>query len=128
MQYFVSHLSKDAIAHQNFVLLADLPQRPYGLPADIDFVHGNPQQTKDLLAINAEKAAQAMIMMESDADAIMTAMTVQSINEKAKITVNIQEEENIKLFKRIGINDIVCDEVVAGSDILESYNKCNGCA
>jgi len=128
MQYFVTHLSKSNLAQQNFVLLADIPKRPYGLPADIDFVQGDPQQTKDLLSINAEKAARAMIMMESDSDTIMTAMTLQAINEKVFITVNIQEEENIKLFKRIGIEDIVCDEVLAGSDILDSFNKCSGCS
>lgn len=50
-------------------------------------------------------------------------MTIQSLNIDVRISVNLQNEENIKHLKRLGIEQIVCDEELTGNALIEAFYK-----
>ncbi|MHA1820434.1 MAG: potassium channel family protein [Promethearchaeota archaeon] len=107
--------------HHDYVLIADLQERPFDLPEVVKFIRGNPVEERVLILAGAKQAQQVIIVMNNDSDAIMCAMTVQSINDKVKLTVNILYSENIKHLKRIGVQEIICDEELTGRALKESF-------
>ena len=101
----------------------DDEERPYDLPDIIEYIPGDPGEERVLRAANAESADQAIVVMGDDADALMVCSTFQHLNPDAWITVNIRYAENIKHFRRIDVEAIVCDEELSGKALVEGFYK-----
>lgn len=126
MRHFLDHLSGKLGVHHDYVLLADLESRPYNLPEIVKFIRGNPLEEYTLNKARVSKAKMAIVVMEDDSDAIMASMTIQSLNKEIRLCVNILYSENIKHLKRIGVQEIVCDEELTGNALINSFYHTNG--
>ena len=122
MRHFIHNLPGNLGVHHDYLLIANIDQRPYDLPRIIKFLRGNPLEERTLILANAKKAQQAIIVLEDDADAIMASMNLQNLNKNAKLSVNILYSENIKHLKRIGVCDIICDEELTGNELVKAFN------
>ncbi len=123
MRFLIKNLSGEIGVHHDYVLIHDDEERPYDLPDIIEYIAGNPLEERVLRQANAESADQAVIVMKEDADALMLCSTFQHLNPDAWITVNIRYSENVKHFKRIDIEEIVCDEELSGKALIEGFYK-----
>ncbi|MHA2000974.1 MAG: potassium channel family protein [Promethearchaeota archaeon] len=120
IRHFLQNLEGLGADH-NYVCIANVDDRPYDLPEIVMLVHGNPEEERILKKAGIEQAQQAIIAVEDDSMAILIALTAQSLNPKLKLTININFSENIKHLKRIKVEQIVCDEELAGDHLLESF-------
>lgn len=123
IRHFLHNLPGDLGGDHNYVLIADIPDRPFDLPKVVDFIRGNPEEERILHRAGIDKAQQALIVAEDDAEAVLIAMTIQGLNVKVRISVNIQSEENVKHLKRLGVEQIVCDEYLTGNALIEAFYK-----
>ncbi|MHA1620139.1 MAG: NAD-binding protein [Promethearchaeota archaeon] len=121
IRYFITHLPGLGV-HHNYVLIADLEERPHELPSIVVFIKGTPDQERILRRAGIENATQAIIAIENDAKALLVAMTCQTLNPKMNLSVNLVYEENIKYLERIGVQQIICDEVLAGNQMIEAFH------
>ncbi|MCK5347203.1 MAG: NAD-binding protein, partial [Candidatus Heimdallarchaeota archaeon] len=97
-------------------------ERPHELPSIVVFINGIPDHERILRRAGIEKATQAIIAIEDDAKALLVAMTCQTLNPDVKLSVNLVYEENIKYLERIGVQQIICDEVLAGNQMIEAFH------
>lgn len=123
MRYLIKNLSGEIGVHHDYVLIHNEEERPYDLPDIIEYIPGNPAEERVLRAANSESADQAVVVMGDDADALMVCSTFQHLNPDAWITVNIRYTENIKHFKRIDVEEIVCDEELSGNALVAGFEK-----
>ena len=123
IRHFLNNLQGTLGVDHNYVVVADIPDRPYDLPSVVEFLRGNPIEERLLLRAGMKEAQQAIVATEDDADAVLIAMTIQSININVRICVNLLSEENIKHLKRIGIEQIVCDENLTGNALVDAFYK-----
>ncbi len=123
MRYLIKNLTGELGVHHDYVLVHDEQERPYDLPDIIEYISGDPLEERILRAANAESADSAIVVMEDDADALMLCSTFQHLNPDAAITVNIQFSENIKHFKRIDIEEIICDEELSGNALINGFYR-----
>ncbi|MHA1521211.1 MAG: NAD-binding protein [Promethearchaeota archaeon] len=123
IRHFLHNLPGALGEDHNYALVADIPDRPFDLPKVVEFIRGNPEEERILLRAGIEKAQQAIIVVEDDAEAVLITMTIQSINVKVRISVNVQSEENVKHVKRLGVEQIICDEQLTGNALIESFYK-----
>lgn len=123
VRHFLQNLPGSLGGDHNYVLIADVDTRPFDLPKVVEFIRGNPEEERILKRAGIERAAQAMIVVEDDAEAVLIAMTIQSLNIDVRICVNLQNEENVKHLKRLGIEQIVCDEELTGNALIEAFYK-----
>lgn len=123
VRHFLRNLPGDLGGDHNYVLISDITDRPFDLPKVVEFIRGNPEEERILKRAGIEKAQQAIIVVEDDAEAVLIAMTIQSLNIDVRISVNLQNEENIKHLKRLGIEQIVCDEELTGNALIEAFYK-----
>lgn len=121
IRHFLNHLPGDLGGHHNYVLIADIPDRPFDLPKIVEFIRGNPEEERILIQSGIAKAQQAVIVVENDAMALLIAMTVQSISETVKISVNLQSSENMKHMARLGVEEIICDEELTGNALIKAF-------
>ena len=121
IRYFITHLPGLGV-HHNYVLIADLEERPHELPSIVIFIKGMPNQERILQRAGIEKATQAIIAIENDAKSLLVAMTCQTMNPELKLSVNLVYEENIKYLEWIGVEQIICDEVIAGNQMIEAFH------
>ena len=123
IRHFLNNIPGTLGADYNYVVVADISERPYDLPAVVEFLRGNPGEERILLRAGMKDAQQAIIAMEDDADAVLIAMTIQSIKVNVRISVNLLSEENIKHLKRIGVERIICDENLTGNALVDAFYK-----
>lgn len=121
IRHFLHNLPGELGGHHNYVLIADLPDRPFDLPKIVEFIRGKPDEERILSKAGVEKAQQVVIVVEDDADALLIAMTVQAINIDVRISVNLQDGENIKHLKRLGVEEIICDEELTGNALIKAF-------
>jgi voltage-gated potassium channel Kch len=123
MRHLIQNLSGELGVHHDYVLIYNDEERPYDLPDIIEFISGNPLEERVLRQANIESADQAIIVMEDDADALMLCSTLQHMNPNTGITVNILFAENIKHFKRIDVEEVICDEELSGNALVEGFYR-----
>jgi len=123
MRYLIKNMSGEIGVHHDYVLIHNDEERPYDLPDIIEYIPGDPLEERVLRQANAESADQAVIVMKKDADALMLCSTFQHLNPDAWITVNIRYSENVKHFKRIDVEEIVCEEQLSGDALLAGFEK-----
>ncbi|WP_371802733.1 NAD-binding protein [Candidatus Lokiarchaeum ossiferum] len=123
IRHFLKNLQGTLGVDHNYVLVADIADRPFDLPQVVEFLRGNPDEERILIRAGMKDAQQAIVATEDDADAVLIAMTIQSININVRICVNLLSEENIKHLKRIGIEQIVCDENLTGNALVDAFYK-----
>lgn len=80
------------------------------------------QETFDNLNIKAAKAV--ICAFDSDADNILTVLTIKGMMEKLelknlKLIVRIENEDNIEKVKKLGVTDIVSPSLLAAQVVLE---------
>ncbi len=110
-------------AHHDYVLIADLNERPYDLPEIVEFIQGDPSEERVLKSAGILTAKQVLIALESDSEALLVSMTILDLNSQIDIIVNILNGENVKHLQRIGIKDIVCDEYLTGNALKEAFYR-----
>lgn len=120
MRHFLNHLSGLGV-HHNYVIVADLNERPYDLPDVVVFVQGDPCEEKTLKSAGVENAQQALIVMDDDSEAILITMTIQGLNPELKLCVNLINGENVKHLQRLEVEEIVCDEYLTGNALVDSF-------
>ena len=121
MRHFLENLPGGLGVHHNYVLVANMQDRPLDLPDIVEFIRGDPEHENILINAGIKKAEQALIVLEDDSAAVLIAMNIQSLNEDIKICVNLRHRENIKHLQRIGVEEIVCDEVLTGDALIKSF-------
>lgn len=122
MRHFLYSLSGLG-AHHDYVLIADLNERPYDLPEIVEFVQGDPSEERVLKSAGIMSAKQVLIALDSDSEALLASMTILDLNAQVDIIVNILNGENVKHLQRIGIKDIVCDEYLTGNALKEAFYR-----
>ena len=121
MRHFLENLPGGLGVHHNYVLVANIQDRPLDLPDIVILIRGDPEHENILINAGIKKAEQALIVLEDDSAAVLIAMNIQSLNEDIKICVNLRHRENIKHLKRIGVQEIVCDEVLTGDALIKAF-------
>ena len=121
MRHFLENLPGGLGVHHNYVLVANIQERPLDLPDIVVLIRGDPEQENILINAGIKKAERALIVLEDDSAAVLIAMTIQSLNEDIRICVNLRHRENIKHLQRIGIEEIVCDEVLTGDALVKAF-------
>ena len=121
MRHFLENLPGGLGVHHNYVLVANIQERPLDLPDIVVLIRGDPEQEYILINAGVKKAEQALIVLEDDSAAVLVAMTIQSLNKNIKICVNLFQTENIKHLERIGIEEIVCDEELTGNALIKAF-------
>ena len=121
MRHFLENLPGGLGVHHNYVLVANIQDKPLDLPEIVVLIRGDPEQENILINAGVKKAEQALIVLEDDSAAVLIAMTIQSLNEDIRICVNLRHRENIKHLQRIGIEEIVCDEVLTGDALVKAF-------
>ncbi len=121
MRHFLENLPGGLGVHHNYVLVANMQDRPLDLPDIVEFIRGDPEHENILINAGIKKAEQALIVLEDDSAAVLIAMNIQSLSEDIKICVNLRHRENIKHLQRISVEEIVCDEVLTGDALIKSF-------
>ena len=121
MRHFLENLPGGLGVHHNYVLIANIQDRPLDLPDIVVLIRGDPEQEDILINAGVKKAEQTLIVLEEDSAAVLIAMTIQSLNNDIKICVNLRHRENIKHLERIGVEEIVCDEVLTGDALIKAF-------
>ena len=123
IRHFFENLPGALGADHNYVLLANISDRPFDLPKVVEFIRGNPEEERILLQSGILKAQQAIVVVEDDASALLITMAIQSISEKVRIAVNLQSDDNVKHMKRLGVEEIICDEELTGNALIKAFYK-----
>jgi voltage-gated potassium channel Kch len=121
MRFLIKNLTGEIGVHHDYVLIHNDEERPYDLPDIIEYIAGDPLEERVLRQANAESASQAVVVMREDADSLMVCSTFQHLNPDAWITVSIRYSENIKHFKRIDVEKIICEEELAGKALIDGF-------
>ena len=121
MRHFLENLPGGLGVHHNYVLIANIQERPLDLPDIVVLIRGDPEQEDILINAGVKKAERALIVLEDDSAAVLSTMTIQSLNDDIKICVNLRHRENIKHLERIGVEEIVCDEELTGNALIKAF-------
>jgi voltage-gated potassium channel len=115
-------LKEIEVESKNMVCIAPLEERPEDLPESIVFISGKSYEDKYLLKAKIFEVAEAIISLDHDQDAILTALAIGGLNRKTEIICNVIKEENVKHLYKIGVKKVLCDETVGGQ-MLASMHK-----
>lgn len=88
--------------------------KPPSLPADIEFIRGDPFNTNDLLRAGADRASTVVILPFNDADVkaadakvILLIMSIRKLNPNAYIIAEVLNEADRDYALRAGANSVV---------------------
>jgi monovalent cation:H+ antiporter-2, CPA2 family len=121
MRHLIDNLPISVKKEKNIICLANLSSQPYNLPDSVSLIQGDPNKEESLKSAFIDTAVQAIIALENDPDTILAAMSAQNLNPDVALTVNIHHSENIKHLERLGIEKIICDEELAGQQMIHSF-------
>ena len=109
------------VGSKNMVCITPLEERPEDLPDSIVFISGKPYEDKTLLKAKIFDATEAIISLDHDQDAILTALAIGGLNRKTRIICNVIKEENVKHLYKIGVQKVLCDETVGGQMLASMF-------
>jgi voltage-gated potassium channel len=109
------------VKSKNIVCIAPLAERPTDLPENIAFISGEPFLDENLKKANVEHVSEAIISLEHDQDAILTVLTIESLNKDVITICNVIRETNLKHLYRLGVDKVFCDETVGGQIFAALY-------
>ncbi len=88
--------------------------KPPSLPADIEFIRGDPFNTNDLLRAGADRASTVVILPFNDADVkaadakvILLIMSIRKLNPNAYIIAEVLNEADRDYALRAGANSVI---------------------
>lgn len=111
------------IGSKNMVCITSLEERPEDLPESIVFISGKPYEDKTLLKAKIFDVTEAIISLDHDQDAILTALAIGGLNRKTGIICNVIKEENVKHLYKIGVQKVLCDETVGGQMLASMFKE-----
>jgi len=111
------------VGSRSIVCIAPLEERPGNLPENIVFISGEPFLDENLIKANIENASEAIISLEQDQDAILTVLTIESLNKDIVTICNVIREANLKHLYRLGVDKAFCDETVGGQIFAALYQN-----
>ncbi len=109
------------VGSKNMVCITPLEERPEDLPESIVFISGKPYEDKTLLKAKIFEVTEAIISLDHDQDAILTALAIGGLNRKTGIICNVIKEENVKHLYKIGVQKVLCDETVGGQMLASMF-------
>ncbi len=122
-------LSADMKQRKGVVVLHDTEER---LVKDerIEFIKGEPSQDKDLIRAGVKKADSVIVLTdltkgvnEADAQALMIALAVESLNRKVHTCVQIMNSANRMHLERAHADEIICfDQMGGGLAVVSALN------
>jgi voltage-gated potassium channel len=116
--------SPDIKTKHPIVYLANVPKNP--LPEeDIDFVSGDPTKDEDTKKAGVMSAYGAIILADEksdnpDAQAILTTLTIESLNREVYTCVEILDPENERHLKKANVDEVICPARFGEYLILQS--------
>jgi voltage-gated potassium channel len=104
--------SEDIKTRRKIVVLANCEKNPLKRE-DIYFVKGDPTKDDDLIKAGIMNANTAIITVDKksdnpDAEAILTALAVESLNRDIYTCVELEDPENEKHLEHAHVDEIVC--------------------
>jgi len=119
--------SKDIKTKHKIVVMADLEKNPLNRE-DIYFIRGNPTKDEDLRKAGVLSANTAIILLDResdnpDAQAILTALAVESLNRSVYTCVELENPENEKHLLHAHVDEIVCHGRISQNLIVHSSIK-----
>jgi voltage-gated potassium channel len=109
-------------------LLCDLDDAPYEDDM-VFFYSGSPISEDNLKRVNVNEAKSIIILADEatggcagdvDARTVLCALTIMSMNPKARITAEVFEPENVAHLRRAGVGEILDNNMVAGNLLAQS--------
>lgn len=116
--------SPDIKTKRPIVYLANVSKNP--LPEEnIDFVSGDPTKDEDMKKAGVMSAYGAIILADEksdnpDAQAILTTLTVESLNRDVYTCVEILDPENERHLKKAKVDEVICPARFGEYLILQS--------
>ncbi|MGC8607000.1 MAG: potassium channel family protein [Vulcanisaeta sp.] len=96
------------------ILYLNNGDKPSSLPADVEFIHGDPFNTNDLLRAGVDKASTVVILpfndpdtKTADAKVILLIMSVRKLNTDAYVIAEVLNEVNRDYVLRAGANSVI---------------------
>ncbi|WP_287583409.1 potassium channel family protein [Candidatus Borrarchaeum sp.] len=120
---FLKEIDINSKESKDMVCIAPLEERPEDLPESIVFISGKPYEDKFLLKAKIFDVTEAIISLDHDQDAILTALAIGGLNRKTEIICNVIREENVKHLYKIGVKKVLCDETVGGQMLASMYKE-----
>lgn len=122
-------LSADMKQRKGVVVLHDSEERPVK-DERIEFIKGEPSQDKDLIRAGVKKADSVIVLTdptkgtnEADAQALMIALAVESLNREVHTCVQIVNSANRMHLERAHTDEIIClDQMGGGLAVVSALN------
>ncbi|BDR91952.1 potassium channel family protein [Vulcanisaeta souniana] len=96
------------------ILYLNNSDKPSSLPADVEFIHGDPFNTNDLLRAGVDKASTVVILPFNDSDVktadakvILLIMSVRKLNIDAHVIAEVLNEVDRDYALRAGANSVI---------------------
>jgi voltage-gated potassium channel len=114
-------LTASANKQRGIVILADSEKRPID-DERVEFIKGDPSQDEDLIRAGIHKADSIIVLTDftrdanvADAQALMIALAVESLNQEVHTCVQIMNSANLLHLKHAHANEIICLDQMGGS-------------
>ncbi|GAB6943878.1 potassium channel family protein [Vulcanisaeta sp. JCM 14467] len=89
-------------------------ERPPSLPTDVEFIRGDPFNTKDLLRAGVDRASTVVVLPFNDADAkaadakvVLLIMSIRKLNSNTYIIAEVLNESDREYALRAGANSVI---------------------
>lgn len=123
----VNHLlSPDQKQYRQIVVLANIEQRPVR-DERIEFIMGDSTQDEDLVRAGVMRADSVIVLTdftkgpnEADAEALMVALAVESLNRKVHTCVQLLNSANCMHLERAHADEIICLDQLGGNLVVAS--------
>ena len=119
-------LSADVKRQRGIVILHDSEERPIK-DERVEFINGDPSQDKNLIRAGVMKAKSVIVLTdvakganEADAEALMVALAVESLNRKVHTCVQIMNSANRMHLERAHADEIICLDQIGGCLVVAS--------
>jgi voltage-gated potassium channel len=114
---------------RNVVILANLDTRPVQ-DESVEFIKGDPTQDEDLINAGVKRASSVIVLSdlrkeanESDAEALMIVLAVESLNRQVHTSVQILNSDNRIHLERAHADEIISLDQLGGSlSVASSLN------
>ena len=94
---------------------------------EVEFINGDPTQDRDLRRARVQEAKSVIVLTDftkkpndADANALLIALAVESLNQKVHTCVQILNSENKIHFERANVDEIICLDKLGGNLAVSS--------